>query len=75
MAASSRLGLGAASEGGDGQAPSLLSIAKTAHRLTVSPRSVWRWIAAGEIKAVRLGRAVRIPASEIERIVRQGVPR
>lgn len=75
MAASTTGGSGVRTESGDESSPSLLSIAKTAHLLTVSPRSVWRWIAAGEIKAVRLGRAVRIPASEIDRIARQGVPR
>ncbi|MBX3402999.1 MAG: helix-turn-helix domain-containing protein [Phycisphaeraceae bacterium] len=60
---------------GEPRAARMFSIAETAHELTVSTRSVWRWIAAGEIKAVRLGRAVRIPASEIERIARKGVPR
>lgn len=53
----------------------LLSVAEAATRWSVSSRSVWRWISAGEIKVVKLGRAVRIPASEIERIARQGVPR
>lgn len=51
----------------------LLSIADAGERLSVSPRSIWRWIASGEIKAVKLGRAVRIPVSEVERIARQGV--
>lgn len=51
----------------------LFSIAEAAARWSVSSRSVWRWISAGEIKTVRLGRAVRIPASEVERIAREGV--
>jgi excisionase family DNA binding protein len=51
----------------------LLSVAEAAARWSVSSRSVWRWISAGEIKVVKLGRAVRIPVSEVERIARQGV--
>jgi len=54
-------------------ASTLISIADAADRWSVSPRSVWRWIAAGDIKVVKLGRAVRIPVSEIDRIARQGV--
>lgn len=53
----------------------MMPVDEAARRLWVSARSVWRWISAGEIKVVKLGRAVRIPASEIERIARQGVPR
>lgn len=71
----------AASSGVSGNVPSataaktmyLLSVAEAAARWSVSSRSVWRWISAGEIKTVKLGRAVRIPVSEVERIARQGV--
>jgi excisionase family DNA binding protein len=40
--------------------------------LSVSARHLWRLIDAGEVKAVRLGRRVLIPADELNRIATQG---
>lgn len=41
-------------------ASQLLTVDDVAMRLSVSTKSVRRWIEAGELAAVRLGRAVRI---------------
>lgn len=39
----------------------------------VSDDKIWKAIKAGKIKAVRLGaRQVRIPAEEVEKILREG---
>lgn len=42
------------------RAPQLLTVGDAAIRLSVSTKSIRRWIEAGELPAVRLGRAVRI---------------
>ena len=42
------------------RAPQLLTVEDAAIRLSVSTKSIRRWIEAGELPAVRLGRAVRI---------------
>jgi excisionase family DNA binding protein len=43
----------------------LFQIAEVARRLSVSTKSVRRWIASGELAAVRLGRSVRISQPEL----------
>jgi excisionase family DNA binding protein len=40
--------------------PRLLSIAELAERLSVSGKTVSRWIEAGDLHAHRLGRQIRI---------------
>lgn len=40
-----------------------------AGRLAISPRHVYRLIEQGEVKAYRIGRAVRIPSTEVERYI------
>lgn len=45
-----------------------------ARRLSTSRASLWAHIAAGNIASVQLGRSRRIPASEVDRISREGLP-
>ena len=53
-----------------------LTITEAAERLHVSSRAVRRWVAFRKIEYVKAGRAVRIPRSEIDRIVKEGtIPR
>ena len=47
----------------------LLTVEQAAQGLGLSVHTVRAWIAKRKIGCVRLGRAVRIPASEIERLV------
>ena len=48
----------------------LMSTAEAADRLGVSPRTIARWIKAGELRGVRLGRRLfRVPESEVLRII------
>src|SRR5205085_6168883 len=51
------------------QAQKMLRVGTAAHELGLHPMTVRRWIKAGRIQVVRVGREMRIPRSEIERIV------
>ena len=50
----------------------LLSPREFAERLSISRWTVYSWVASGRIAYSKIGRLVRIRASEIERIVDQG---
>jgi len=50
----------------------LLSPQKFADRLSISRWTVYAWLQEGRIKSVKLGRLVRIPESEVERLVQEG---
>jgi excisionase family DNA binding protein len=49
--------------------PKLLRLSVAAHELGLHPITVRRWIKAGRIQVVPVGREVRIPRSEVERLV------
>ncbi len=51
------------------QGQKLLRVGAAAHELGLHPITVRRWIKAGRIQVVQVGREVRIPRSEIERMV------
>lgn len=51
----------------------LYTVEAVAQRLSVTPSAVYKWKDEGRIKSVRLGRAVRIPVEEVERIIKAGV--
>ena len=51
------------------QGQKLLRVGVAAHELGLHPMTVRRWIKAGRIQVVQVGREVRVPRSEIERIV------
>ncbi len=50
---------------------SYMSITDTAIHLAVSRRTVKRWVADDKIAAVKINGIVRIPITEIERLVNQ----
>ncbi|MGC2212676.1 MAG: helix-turn-helix domain-containing protein [Silvibacterium sp.] len=51
----------------------LLTITEAAEQLSVKPKTLRAWIAARRISVVRpMGWALRIPASEVTRIVEEG---
>jgi excisionase family DNA binding protein len=50
----------------------LLKIPEAAERLALSQKCLRDWIAERRISSVRLGRAVRIPVSEIDRLLEEG---
>ncbi len=49
-------------------AVALYRVERFAELVQMGPSTVRRHISAGRIRSVRLGRSVRIPASEIERL-------
>ncbi len=46
------------------------TVKEVANEFNVSELTVRRWIDCGKIKAVRIGRTVRIPVEELERLKR-----
>ncbi len=50
----------------------LLSPKEFANRLSISRWTVYAWLQEGKIKSVKLGRLVRIPEAELERIIKEG---
>jgi excisionase family DNA binding protein len=51
------------------QEQKVVRVGAAAHELGLHPMTVWRWIKAGRIQVIQVGRQVRVPRSEIERIV------
>ena len=49
----------------------LLTIDEAAKALRISRRTLQQMLADGTVKAARFGRAVRIPADELRRVVRE----
>lgn len=58
----------------DESVPLLLYDVRAAARTwSCGERTAWRWIKAGLVRTVRLGRLVRISAAEVERVAREGI--
>jgi excisionase family DNA binding protein len=55
--------------------PVVLDIAEVATNLRVSRRHIYRLVARGELRVVRLGRRVLVPRSELERLLDGDPPR
>ena len=51
----------------------LLSVPQVAERLGVTRACIRRWILERKITTVKLGRLIRVPASEIERLIDRGL--
>src|SRR5215467_1533783 len=51
------------------QGQKLLRVGAAAHELGLHPMTVRRWIKAGRIQVVQVGREMRIPRTEIEQLV------
>jgi excisionase family DNA binding protein len=50
----------------------LLTISEFADALRIRPSCVRRWLLESKITSIHVGRLVRIPSSEVERILRVG---
>jgi putative resolvase len=57
------------SDGMAKQEQKLFRLSQAAHELGLHPITVRRWIKAGRIQVIQVGREVRIPRTEIEKIV------
>lgn len=53
----------------DGATPRLLRIEDIAERLAVSRSMAWKLIAHGQLRSVRIGRAVRVRPADLEEYV------
>jgi excisionase family DNA binding protein len=51
----------------------LLSVPQFANALGVTPACIRRWILERKITTVKLGRLIRVPDSEVERLVNSGL--
>ena len=56
-----------------GSKEGLLSPHELAERLSISRWTVYKMIGDGRIQSIKIGRLVRIPDSEVNRIVEQGL--
>jgi excisionase family DNA binding protein len=50
----------------------LLTVNETAAELNLSTGTIRAWLLSRKLTAVRLGRAVRIPRTELERLIGEG---
>ena len=50
----------------------LLKVPEAAAMLALSAKTIWQWIGMRRICVVRLGRAVRVPQTEIDRLMEEG---
>jgi excisionase family DNA binding protein len=57
----------------DSKETTLLSVPQFASTLGVTPACIRRWILERKITTVKLGRLIRVPASEVERLVNSGL--
>lgn len=48
----------------------MLTVAEVAQRLGLQPSTIRLWIAKRKLSYVKLGRSVRIPDAEVDRIIR-----
>lgn len=53
----------------DGAVPRLLRIEEIAERLAVSRSMAWKLIAHGQLRSVRIGRAVRVRPADLDAYV------
>lgn len=50
----------------------LLTIPETGDALTLKNKTIRAWIAQRRIGCVRLGRSIRVPLSEVKRLINEG---
>ena len=51
------------------QGPMAVTYREAGKKLSVCERTVWGLVRDGRLRAVKIGRAVRIPVSELERFI------
>ena len=57
----------------DSKQATLLSVPQFAGALGVTPACIRRWILERKIATVKLGRLIRIPATELDRLTNAGL--
>jgi excisionase family DNA binding protein len=51
----------------------VLTVSAVAKRLGLKEPTIRLWISQGRIAHLKLGRAIRVPAEEVERIIRESL--
>lgn len=51
------------------QTPPIYTVEETANLLGISTSKVYRWIRAGELRTIQLGRGVAVPATALEQLL------
>lgn len=54
-------------------APLLLGISKAAELLGLSRSTLYQLVGTGRVRVIRIGRSVRIPRQELERLANEGL--
>jgi excisionase family DNA binding protein len=54
--------------------PPMLTVGDLARRLQVDPLTIRRWIAAGKLRAVKLGKSYRIHPDAVDELIRDAKP-
>lgn len=54
--------------------PTYMTVPEVAEILRVSKMTVYRMVHRGDIEAIRVGRSFRIPAAEVRRVLKDGIP-
>ena len=52
--------------------PTLLTVPEFSEALRISVKTTRQWVLARKVFVVHIGRCVRIPASEVQRIIDEG---
>jgi len=59
-------------KGGENMASRLLSVKEVAETLGVTVDTVQRWLAAGKLKGIKLGRLWRVRSADLEKFLKEG---
>ena len=57
-----------------GKWPAFMTVPEVATVLRVSKMTVYRMIHREDMSSIRVGRSFRIPALEVERVLKEGIP-
>lgn len=53
------------------QGPMAITYREAGHKLGVCERTIWGLVRDGKLRSLKIGRAVRIPVTELERFIAQ----
>ena len=52
----------------------LMKVAEVAQRMSLSVRTIWKLHSRGDLPSVRIGGATRFRLSDVEEVIRNGLP-
>lgn len=48
------------------------TVPEAARRLSLDPQTLYRWCRIGHLRAVRIGRRLRLPSAELQKLIHEG---